>query len=88
MQPLIAFDQLLNTLVWAEGEGFGTADETISARCWRLREKNWRWSLARKTVDALFFWQENHCKSAYESELKRRHLPPEYMTCNGNCTSL
>lgn len=87
MQPLIAFDQLLNTLVWAEGEGFGKADETISARCWRLRKKNWRWSVARNTVDKLFFWQKDHCKSAYESELQRRHLPPEYLQ-HAPCTPL
>lgn len=33
-QFLIAVDQAVNTLVWAKGEGFGTADETISARSW------------------------------------------------------
>lgn len=38
-QFLIAIDQALNTLAWAEGEGFGMADETISARAWRLQHR-------------------------------------------------
>ena len=55
---LIGFDQFLNTLF------MGWPDETLSSRCWR-------WELAgirawpRKLVDTLFFWQPNHCRSAY-----------------------
>lgn len=77
-QQLIALDQFVNTLVWAEGEGFGKADETISARAWRLRNRNWRWGTARKVIDTLFFWDKNHCQTSFESELLRNHLPREY----------
>jgi hypothetical protein len=30
----------------------------------------------RNIINALFFWQVDHCRDAYESELKRHHLPP------------
>lgn len=67
----IAIDQLVNTLFG------GWADETISSAAWRKRNGNKGWALLRKTIDALFFWQENHCKSAYESEKNRLQCPPE-----------
>lgn len=76
-QTLIAFDQLVNTLVWAKGEGFGMADETISARSWRLRKKPF-WGALRVLVDSLFFWQPNHCADSYMSEQARKHLPGVY----------
>lgn len=70
-QILIAFDQLLNTLIPG-----GWADETISSRSYRWSRSGTRhWP--RKSIDALFFWQTDHCKQAYESELRRWHMPPE-----------
>lgn len=69
-QVLVAIDQLLNTLVG------GYADETLSARAYRrkLRGKPW----LSRIINVMFFWQNNHCKTAYESELTDRQLPPEY----------
>ena len=32
--------------------------------------------------DALFFWQKDHCKSAYESEIERAQLPPGMRDAN------
>jgi hypothetical protein len=75
IQFLVAFDQVMNTLVYIKGDGFGFADETLSARAWRLREQS---SLPYKVINGLFFWQENHCKEAYESEVNNKHLPKEY----------
>lgn len=69
-QVLIALDQLMNTLL------NGWADETLSSRCWRW-ELNGKRSWPRKLVDALFFWDKNHCRESYESELKRLQCPPE-----------
>ena len=74
MQPLIALDQFLNTLVWIRGDGFGMADETLSARAWRLRDQSSAW----KRIDKAFFWQREHCKQSYESEVQRKQLPKEY----------
>lgn len=76
-QVLIAIDQTINTLVWSKDEGFGMADETISARAWRLRGRA-SWGRARKLIDALFFWDKNHCEKSYHSERLRKHLPFDY----------
>ena len=74
-QSWIAFDQLLNTWVRMGGEGRGYADETLSARSFRLREIAPKYEL---WIDRLFFWQRGHCAAAYASELNRLHLPKEY----------
>ncbi len=66
----IAFDQLLNALF------NGACDETLSARAHRLsieRERHW----PKRILNAIFFWQDDHCKEAYYSEKERNHLPPE-----------
>ena len=70
-QIAIAFDQLINTLFG------GWADETLSCRAWRQRQRKRRWAMARRVIDGLFFWQENHCESAYLSEKNRLQCPPE-----------
>lgn len=61
----IAIDQLANALFK------GWADETISSRAHR------ELPTAEKVINAIFFWQKEHCKGAYESEKARKHLPPE-----------
>lgn len=70
-EVLVAFDQLANAVLG------GWADETMSARCWRLRARR-PYSVLRAAIDRLFFWQPNHCESAYESERLRSQLPVEY----------
>lgn len=68
-QVLIAIDQLFNTFVG------GYADETLSSRAYRHKDdKPW----ASKIINALFWWQNDHCKEAYESEMNRTQLPPEF----------
>ena len=67
---------LLNTLIWLD-QGANTIlggwpDETLSAYAWR--QQDWRY----KAINTLFFWQDNHCRAAYESEKRRHQLPPEY----------
>lgn len=69
LQVLIAVDQLINTFFC------GYADETLSARAWRHKIKGDR-SWPVWLINLMFFWQENHCKEAYESEINRSHLPP------------
>lgn len=70
MQVLIAFDQLLNALLG------GMADETLSARAHRQHRKGR--SAMRNLINAIFFWQEDHCGMAYASEFARKHLPSVY----------
>ena len=67
----IAVDQLINTFFG------GWADETISSVAWRKRHEGKGWAFLRALIDTLFFWQDNHCRSAWESELYRKQLPPE-----------
>ena len=71
LQILVAIDQLLNAITG------GYADETLSARAYRMRAKGqpyWGWTA--NAIDALFFWQDDHCELAYLSEVKRRQFPP------------
>lgn len=65
-QIAIAIDQLVNALLG------GYADETLSARAHRTQ------SPLERYIDAIFFWDENHCRASYLSELERRQLPPQY----------
>lgn len=74
LQLAIALDQVANTLAG------GWADETLSARAWRCRATRRRWCMAYRVINALFFWQADHCRASYESELARRQLPAEYRT--------
>ena len=72
-QFFIAFDQLLNTMCfWLPGDSW--ADETLSARAWRIREK---YPIYHRIIDTIFFFQKDHCKSSYTSELLRNQSPPE-----------
>lgn len=75
-QVLIAVDQLINAFFG------GMADETLSSRAHRLKiERGRKWVSA--VINVIFFFQKDHCKEAYESELKRAHLP-ETMRGEGN----
>lgn len=76
-QVAVAVDQLFNTLLG------GKADETLSARAWRHHLDGTR-SWPRWIIDHLFFWQDEHCKEAYESELYRRQLPDAYQDKRGD----
>lgn len=69
-QVAIAFDQLVNTLLG------GYADETMSSRCWRLRQGQ-PYKVLRPIVDTIFFWEPNHCQASYESEIRRTQEPQE-----------
>jgi hypothetical protein len=66
---LIAIDQLFNALTG------GAADETLSSRTYRgailVSEPKKRWVIINKVINLLFF-DKNHCKKSYESELKGR----------------
>lgn len=69
-QVLVALDQCCNALAG------GWADETFSARCWRLREQPF-WGALRFMVDTLFFFDPSHCEESYKSEVLRLQCPPE-----------
>lgn len=77
-QLAVAVDQLLNTLL------AGYADETLSSRAYRCQHDKRRWLYARIVIDAIFFWQEEHCRASYISELVRGHLPGHYEQMRNN----
>lgn len=80
MQFLIALDQLLNTFVWIRGDGFGWADETLSARLFRLHLQDVLSERPYKLIDRLFFWQQSHCYESWVSEVERKQLSKHYLT--------
>ncbi len=69
----IAFDQLLNTI------GGGQPDETISAKIYRksINPGTDGWKFAEKVVNTIFF-DKNHCKDSYMSEIHRTQFPRDY----------
>lgn len=66
---LIALDQLANVILR------GDPDETLSSRAHRMRSKGqhiWGWTAS--VIDALFFFDDNHCERAWLSETKRKNF--------------
>lgn len=63
----VSFDQVGNAAT------AGDEDETISARCWRLRHLK-RYALLVRLIDgvAATFSDPNHCRDAYEAEMAKR----------------
>lgn len=77
-QLAVSFDQFLNVLVcmFVEPNTKHWADETFSSHVYR-HYRNGEWVWLYNLINNLFFWQDNHCKEAYESEMSRQHEPPE-----------
>jgi hypothetical protein len=68
----IAIDQFFTTLIG------GYPDETLSSYAYRMElQEAPIGKYVRPFIDALFFWQEGHCKMAWESERLRMQSPPE-----------
>ena len=73
---LIALDQLAWVLLTL---GNGQPDETISAALWRMEQQGkraGRW--LRPVVDALFWFDPEHCRTSFESERAQAQLPAAY----------
>ena len=73
-QLAIALDQLGNVFVSCLFREKAWADETLSAHAWRWQEEGTR-EWPRRVIDAMLFWQDGHCRKAYESEKNRTQLP-------------
>lgn len=74
-QPLIALDQLINTLIPPYCDAW--ADETLSSRCWRNGRDGGGWAAARAIIDAICWLDPQHCFSSYVAEFERKQLPNE-----------
>ena len=73
----VAFDQFINAVLG------GAADETLSSRTYRgavlAKQPKKRWRIAFRVIETLFFWEKGqHCRIAYQSELKRRQYPASF----------
>lgn len=72
-QFLIAFDQLINTILG------GYADETLSARAWRAEVKGkFFGKVFRPLIDFILFFDKDHCYNSYLSEVQKRQFPRDY----------
>ena len=59
--------------------GHGSPDETVSAALWRMElqgKRAGRWF--RPVVDALLWFDPEHCRASYESEIGRKQLHEHY----------
>lgn len=74
---LIALDQLAYVLLTL---GAGHPDETLSAAAWRTEQAGRPWGrIFRPVIDCIFLPVErDHCRTAFEAERRKAHLPPEY----------
>jgi hypothetical protein len=62
-----ALSQLVNvTLLFGD-----SANESISGRAYRQRNEYQRWCFAYKMINALFFFQDDHCRESYEADVLR-----------------
>lgn len=68
---LVAVDQLVNTFL------AGYPDETLSSRAHRAYVGNKPFKFFRYIINGIFWWQSDHCLSAYNYEKRRQDVPPE-----------
>ncbi|MCG7550935.1 hypothetical protein [Pseudoalteromonas sp. Of7M-16] len=69
MRLLIAIDQFFNVLLFN-----GSEDHTISGRAgyMAVKTQKWYWIALRKFIDALFFFDKNHCHNSVEWDEVRK----------------
>ena len=72
---LIAFDQLIYVVITL---GAGMPDETMSAAAYRMELAGKPAGVFRPVIDALLWFDVDHCRQAYLSEAGRKQLPDEY----------
>ena len=73
LRLLLAIDQLLNVAICN-----GEPDETMSSAAYRMECDGRFWGFMRPVIDTLFWFQPQHCKRAYESELLRLQYTAEF----------
>lgn len=73
---LISIDQTAFSILTL---GKADPDETMSAAAFRLeQEGKWQGKLFRPMIDRIFFFDKYHCRTSFESEINRKHLPEVY----------
>ena len=46
-------------------------NESLSGRAYRKGRLHWPWTVLKTAINIIFFWQEDHCRTAYFADLKR-----------------
>lgn len=70
LNVLGALSQFLNSF-WG-----GDRDQSFSSRSWEAKiSGRWWGGIAVAVVDALFWFQPDHCRRAYESDSERTYTP-------------
>lgn len=78
LNVLIALDQLAYVILTL---GAGHPDETLSAAAYRMEKAGKPWGcITRPLIDALFWFEPEHCRKSYDAEMRRSQLPAEYRT--------
>lgn len=73
---LISLDQMIFSVITLGNSG---PDETMSAAAWRLEQEGRRaGKVFRPIIDKLFFFDKDHCRKAFESEVAKSHLHKDY----------
>lgn len=74
---VVALDQVIYVIVTL---GAGSPDETLSAAAWRTEQDGKLLGrFFRPLIDFIARpLERDHCRTAYESEIKRHHLPSHY----------
>lgn len=70
LRVLIAINQLGAALLG------GWPDEVMSSYAHRLHAAGKPFGWTRHVINWLFFWQDDHCRQAYEEEQRRYQMPP------------
>lgn len=90
-EVFVAVDQVINAIFGGySDESISARAYRLGSKAWR-RDKWDQWRVVWVIADVLFVWQDmwiqyrtgfaptaGHCERAYESEVKRMQLPPEY----------
>jgi hypothetical protein len=60
------FSRFLNAIVFG-----GSTAQTLSARCHLEAPTSPAWAWRRRAINALFFWDDDHCALAWHYEVER-----------------
>jgi hypothetical protein len=63
---LAAVSQVLNALLG------GSPDQTLSARA-LMNQRRRRWQVTYRALNALFFWQDDHCLRSFLADERNAH---------------
>lgn len=73
---LVALDQFAFCLLTLGGS---MPDETASAAAYRSEAQgHWAGCVFRPLIDAIFWFDPEHCRESFRSEVERRQLPQGY----------